>query len=205
MQRAVGHTDAPYPELEAELQGEIARIEPKVVEGTVTVEEANHLHFLEARTHGHTEKGGATSIAQSVATKHEYQLSLRSGSAPIPSRSCANSKTCWSEEQFNANNEANLHADNVVKPKSDQGPSIAVNVSLLPCGMHAHVHMEETDRTASVQPLIPTKHQESLSDQTNVSAQVCKNHSQHDHEMDLKLAEKSLQPKLKHESETASQ
>lgn len=76
MQRAVGQTNAPHPELEAELQREFAKIEPKVEQGTVTKEEADYLHSLEARAHGHTEKGGLTAHAQSVAAKRSRALSL---------------------------------------------------------------------------------------------------------------------------------
>ena len=76
MQKAIGQTNAPHPELEAELQEEFARIVPKVEQGTVTKEEADHLHSLEARAHGHTEKGGLTAVAQSVAAKRERALSL---------------------------------------------------------------------------------------------------------------------------------
>jgi hypothetical protein len=109
MQRAIGNTNAPYPELEAELQEEIAKIEPKVAEGTVTIEEANHLHSLEARAHGHTEKGRITSIAQSVAAKRERQLSS-SGSSPISNRSRANSKAFTPQEQSHRDKEPSLHA-----------------------------------------------------------------------------------------------
>ena len=76
MQRALGQTNAPHPELEGELQAEIAKIEPKIELGTVTKEEADHLHSLEARAHGHTEKGGVAAHAQSVAAKRERALSL---------------------------------------------------------------------------------------------------------------------------------
>ncbi|KAF2786585.1 hypothetical protein K505DRAFT_200847, partial [Melanomma pulvis-pyrius CBS 109.77] len=79
-QKAIGQTTAPHPELEEELQEEYAKIEPKVEQGTVTKEEANHLHSLEARAHGHTEKGGLTAIAQSVAAKRERQTSVSDAS-----------------------------------------------------------------------------------------------------------------------------
>ncbi|KAF2187035.1 hypothetical protein K469DRAFT_570863, partial [Zopfia rhizophila CBS 207.26] len=71
MQKAIGHTNGPHPELEAELQHEYAKIEPKVEQGTVTKAEADRLHSLEARAHGHTEKGGLTAHAQSVVAKRE--------------------------------------------------------------------------------------------------------------------------------------
>jgi hypothetical protein len=138
MQKAVGHTNAPHPELEAELQEEIARIEPKVVEGTVTVEEANRLHSLEARAHGHTEKGGTTSIAQSVAAKRERQLSLRGGSSPTSSRSRANSKTHWPQEQLHRNNDADLNIDTAIKPKSDQDIVTKADVSFCPYAVRAN-------------------------------------------------------------------
>lgn len=108
MQKAVGHTNAPHPELEAELREEIAKIQPKVIEGTVTIEQANHLHSLEARAHGHTEKGGITSIAQSVAAKRERQLSLSSGTSPTGNRSRANSKTFAIQEQSQHDQVASL-------------------------------------------------------------------------------------------------
>ncbi|KAF2196283.1 hypothetical protein GQ43DRAFT_265959 [Delitschia confertaspora ATCC 74209] len=60
---------APHPELEPVLQEEIKKIEPKIENHTVTVEEANHLHSLESRAHGYTEPGGVTAHAQSVAVK----------------------------------------------------------------------------------------------------------------------------------------
>ncbi|KAH9879224.1 hypothetical protein J1614_002663 [Plenodomus biglobosus] len=86
MQKAVGHTNAPHPEVEAELQQELAKIECKIEQGTVTKAEADHLHSLEARAHGHTEKGSITSIAQSVAAKRQRQLSLGAGISPAGSQ-----------------------------------------------------------------------------------------------------------------------
>lgn len=76
MQRAIGQIKAPHPELEAELRAEYAKIEPKVEQGTVTKAEADHLHSLEARAHGHTERGGLAAKSQSVAAKRERALSL---------------------------------------------------------------------------------------------------------------------------------
>ncbi|KAK7183497.1 hypothetical protein DPSP01_008497 [Paraphaeosphaeria sporulosa] len=76
MQQAIGAAHAPQPELEPELQKELARIKPKIEEGTVTKAEADNLHSLEARAHGHTEKGGLTAKAQSIAAKRERALSL---------------------------------------------------------------------------------------------------------------------------------
>ncbi|KAL5401025.1 hypothetical protein PMIN03_011876 [Paraphaeosphaeria minitans] len=75
MQRAIGGPHAIQPELEPELQKELARIKPKIEEGT-TKTEADYLHSLEARAHGHTEKGGLTAKAQSIAAKRERALSL---------------------------------------------------------------------------------------------------------------------------------
>lgn len=97
MQKAVGHMNAPHPEVEAELQEEIAKIEPKITQGTVTKAEADHLHSLEARAHGHTEKGGITAAAQSIVARRERQLSLSSASGSVTSltsgRSRANSRS----------------------------------------------------------------------------------------------------------------
>ncbi|KAI4647835.1 hypothetical protein J4E93_004246 [Alternaria ventricosa] len=103
LQNAVGHTNAPHPEVEAELQEEIAKIEPKIAQGTVTKAEADHLHSLEARAHGHTEKGGIAAVAQSVAARRERQLSLSSSTgsilSPVNGRSRANSRNYTSPQQ----------------------------------------------------------------------------------------------------------
>lgn len=77
MQRALGKVTAPCPELEPELQAEIAKIEPKIEQGTVSREEADHLHSLESRVHGHTVKGGITAMAQSVVAKREKDQRAR--------------------------------------------------------------------------------------------------------------------------------
>ncbi|RMZ66867.1 hypothetical protein GMOD_00002242 [Pyrenophora seminiperda CCB06] len=103
MQKAVGYMNAPHPEVEAELQEEIAQIEPKIVQGTVTKAEADHLHSLEARAHGYTEKGGIAAAAQSIAAKRERKLSLSSASGSVTSltsgRSRANSRNFTSPHQ----------------------------------------------------------------------------------------------------------
>lgn len=76
MQRAIVQNNAPHPELEAELQAKRAEVGMKIVEGTVTKSDADGLHSLEARAHGHTEKGGVTALAQSAVAKRERKMSL---------------------------------------------------------------------------------------------------------------------------------
>lgn len=147
MQKAVGHANAPHPELKVVLQEEIAKIEPKVAEGTVTIEEANHLHSLEARAHGHTEKGGIASIAQSVAAKRERALSLSSsgaGSSPISNRSRANSRPVFPQEQ-----------SPITKHKVSEGSAA-----------------EKSYLTAGSPSFVSQKRNASLSDQTNTSARA---------------------------------
>lgn len=97
MQKAIGHTNAPHPELEAELQQEYAKVVPKAERGVVTKAEADQLHSLEARAHGHTERGGLTAIAQSVAARRERRSSVSSGSGNARSR--ANSRTFTPHKQ----------------------------------------------------------------------------------------------------------
>jgi hypothetical protein len=204
MQRAVGHTNAPHPELETELQDEIAKIEPKVAKGTVTVEEANRLHSLEARAHGHTERGGITSIAQSVAAKRERQLSLSSGSSPPSNRSRANSKAFTPEEQSHRDKEANLQAvQEAIKPKIEQGTATEADANLLHSReTRAHDKTEKGALASSAQSLVSKKREESLSDKTNApSTDERKEQSQHDREVYLKIAEMSLESKLEKKSE----
>ncbi|KAF2855402.1 hypothetical protein T440DRAFT_153776 [Plenodomus tracheiphilus IPT5] len=93
MQKAVGHTNPPHPEVEIELQEELAKVERKIEQGTVTKAEADRLHSLEARAHGHTEKGGITATAQSVAAKRERQLSLGAASEAGAGRERTGSKS----------------------------------------------------------------------------------------------------------------
>jgi hypothetical protein len=198
MQRAVGNSNAPHPELEAQLQEEIAKIEPRVVEGTVTIEEANYLHSLEARAHGHTEKGGITSIAQSVAAKRERQLSLSSGSSSTGSRSRANSKTS-SQEQSHRDKEANLRqAEAVVKPKIEQGTVTDADAILMHSReTRAHGQAEKGGVAASAQSIATHKRQASLSDQTNIAQQ--------DHDVSTKLADMTLENKNKKDPENVTQ
>jgi hypothetical protein len=184
MQRVVGHSNAPHPELEAQLKEEIAKIEPKDVEGTVTIEEANHLHSLEARAHGHTEKGGITSVAQSVAAKRERQLSLSSGSGLIQSRARANSKTVSSQEQSYPNlREAEIAVQPEVLQRTvnDEDPSPLHSREAL-----AHDHTDKNDLSASAHSPTASKRQASLSDQTNVA--------QKDRDVNSKLAGMTLEP-----------
>lgn len=125
LQKAVGHTNAPHPEVEAELQEEIAKVEHKIAQGTVTKTEADRLHSLEARAHGHTEKGGIAAAAQSVVAKRERQLSLSSGSgsvsSPIYGRSRANSRNFTSPQQQFCQERLNEfhHADMAIRPKTE--------------------------------------------------------------------------------------
>lgn len=123
MQKAVGHTNAPHPELEGELQEEYKKIEAKVEQGTVTKEEANHLHSLEARAHGHTERGGLTATAQSVAAKRERTLSLSEGSVHQDNSPPEASPNAKAREQSHKDKEANLeHVVTVLRPKVENEP-----------------------------------------------------------------------------------
>ncbi|KAF2831629.1 hypothetical protein CC86DRAFT_342578 [Ophiobolus disseminans] len=210
MQKAVGHTNAPHPELELELQEEIAKIEPKVAEGTVTIEEANHLHSLEARAHGHTERGGITSIAQSVAARRERQLSLSGGSSPRGNRSRASSCALASQEQSYHDKEINLHkAEATIKPKVTDGTVTENDANLLHSReTRAHGKTEKSGLTASAQSFVSQKRQESLSDLTNTSPQGSmeeykhrKEHSQQDRDVASKLSQMSLESKAKDEPE----
>jgi hypothetical protein len=107
MQSALSHRNAPHPELEAELQQEYAQIQPKIERGTVSSAEAGHLHSLEIRTHGHTEKGSLAAIAQSVAAKSEHRLSSSndsgSGLVHITNRSShSQAERCPQNEEISA-------------------------------------------------------------------------------------------------------
>ncbi|KAL5121386.1 hypothetical protein ACEQ8H_000854 [Pleosporales sp. CAS-2024a] len=131
MQKAVGHTHAPHPELEAQLQQEMAKMEPKVAQGTVTIDEANHLHSLEARAHGHTEKGGITAIAQSVAAKRERQLSCSSGPGSPGNASRADSKTASPQDKAKHSKKVDVcEMEEAVAPKMDSGTAVAKDDAL---------------------------------------------------------------------------
>jgi|SRR5690242_16560589 len=118
MQKALGHTNAPHPELEAELQQEYAKIVPKVERGVVTKAEADHLHSLEARAYGHTEKGGLTATAQSVAARRECQTSVSGLSDGVRSRT--NSHTLTPQKDF--------HTDTGADPPKTKMPSAGLEI-----------------------------------------------------------------------------
>jgi hypothetical protein len=144
MQKAIGQTNAPHPELEAELQEEFARIVPKVEQGTVTREEADHLHSLEARAHGHTEKGGLTAAAQSVAAKRERALSLSD-----------NTNANRAEQQSAADKETNLKmAELTISPKVGNEPEAITkeDTALVQSREHrAHGHVKKGSIAAEAQ------------------------------------------------------
>ncbi|KAF3046430.1 hypothetical protein E8E12_008704 [Didymella heteroderae] len=134
MQKAIGHTNAPHPELEAELQQEYAKIVPKVERGVVTKAEADRLHSLEARAHGHTERGGLTAIAQSVAARRERQSSVSSVGSNTRSRE--DNRIFTPHKQSSYDTEANLPrvesdnwraqsvaaATNALRPREQRSP-----------------------------------------------------------------------------------
>jgi hypothetical protein len=201
MQKAVGLSNAPHPELEAELQEEIAKIKPKIDEGTVTIDEANHLHSLEARAHGHTEKSGFTSTAQSVAAKRERQLSFSSDSNLTSNRSCANSKTITPHGQSHHNKETNLcQVEAAIEHKIEQGTITEANANLLHSReTRVNGRTDKNGMATSAQSLAAHKRQASLSDQTNISPK-----SQDDHDVNAKLAGMTLEPKPKNEPENVA-
>lgn len=120
MQQVLGHTNrAPHPELEPELQSQFNKIKPKIEQGTVTREEADRLHSTESRAHGHTEKGGLTAQAQSIAARRERQASLSDASNSQPSAPRGLSP----QEQSHRDREANLRkVEFVLRPKIENDP-----------------------------------------------------------------------------------
>lgn len=149
MQKAVGQTNAPHPELEAELREEFARIVPKVEQGIVTKEEADHLHSLEARAHGHTEKGGLTAAAQSVAAKRDRALSLSDNTNANPA------------EQSAVDKEANLKmAELTIGPKVEKEPENITkeDAALVQSREHrAHSHVKKGSIAAEAQHFVDKK------------------------------------------------
>ncbi|KAJ4345290.1 uncharacterized protein N0V89_011420 [Didymosphaeria variabile] len=127
MQRAVGAAHAPNPELEDDLQKELARIGPKVEAGTVTKAEADRLHSLKARAHGHTEKGGLIAQAQSVAAKRERTQSLSDSTndGQIPTDSSNISKD-QSQSPATSDTSGKFAALSLVenKPKDSPAPKV---------------------------------------------------------------------------------
>lgn len=70
MERAIGHTKAPHPELEAELQQEYAKIVPKVERGVVTRTES------ENQDNGNTEGVGANDMSRPSLARRELLSSV---------------------------------------------------------------------------------------------------------------------------------
>ncbi|KAF2277512.1 uncharacterized protein EI97DRAFT_295516 [Westerdykella ornata] len=120
MRSALGIANAPHPELEPELHEEMAKIAPKVKQGTVTKAEADHLHSLEARAHGHTEKGGLTAAAQSIAAKRDRRQSISSGSND---QAASDIRGLDAQEQSHRDRQENLDkVEAVLRPKIENEP-----------------------------------------------------------------------------------
>ncbi|XP_014558407.1 hypothetical protein COCVIDRAFT_36160 [Bipolaris victoriae FI3] len=177
MQKALGHTNVPHPEVEGELQEEIAKIEPKIVQGTVTKAEADRLHSLESRAYGHTEKGGITAAAQSVVARRERQLSLSGGPKALqPSEKLAirpkiqddSKNTLSPQEQSHHDKEENFRqAELAIQPKiQDSTVTPAEANKLHSCEMRAHGHTEKGGLAATAQSVVSHR-QRTLSDISN--------------------------------------
>ncbi|XPS70743.1 hypothetical protein M3J09_002945 [Ascochyta lentis] len=190
MQKALGHTNAPHPELEAELQQEYAKIVPKVERGIVTKAEADHLHSLEARAHGHTERGGLTAIAQSVAARRERQVSVSSSSSNVRSR--ASSRTFTSQEQPH-------HDIEVDPPKAEAEKPRAQNSAGTQCeadDLHTREHRspEKETMSATAHSITSPRRLQSLSDSTNTTRASIEDVRKHS-SMNSKLAGLSVHGK----------
>ena len=159
MQKVIGYTNAPHPELEAELQQEYAKIVPKVERGIVTKAEADHLHSLEARAHDHTERGGLTAIAQSVTARRERQASISSVSGNINSR--ANSRTFTPQKQFHHDTGLDLLKGEAEISRAHSG-AVAVDVM--------HSREQRSPEKSGVMPSNASlRRYQSLSESTNTT------------------------------------
>ncbi|KZM22168.1 uncharacterized protein EKO05_0002081 [Ascochyta rabiei] len=165
MQKAIGHTNAPHPELEAELQQEYAKIVPKVERGIVTKAEADHLHSLEARAHGHTERGGLTAIAQSVAARHERRGSVSSSTGNVRSR--ASSRTFMPHEQPYYDTEVNPSKVEAEEPRTQNSAGTRFEADDL--GLGKLCSSREGAIAAAAQSITSTRRLQSLSDSTNTT------------------------------------
>ncbi|KAJ4362817.1 hypothetical protein N0V95_001191 [Ascochyta clinopodiicola] len=165
MQKAIGHINAPHPELEAELQQEYAKIVPKVERGIVTKAEADHLHSLEARAHGHTERGGLTAMAQSVAARHERRASISSSTGNVRSRT--SSRTFTPHEQPFYDTEVNLFNAEVKKPRAQS--SAGTQLEADDSSLRKLYSPREGAVTTAAQPISSSRRVQSLSDSTNTT------------------------------------
>ncbi|OAL55669.1 hypothetical protein IQ07DRAFT_557306 [Pyrenochaeta sp. DS3sAY3a] len=184
MQKAMGFNNAPRPELEAELQEEIAKIEPKIAQGTVTKREADHLHSLESRVHGRTEKGGITALAQSIVAKRERQLTQKandSGNA-TGGRPRANSKslTSTSYKKYSNDQSACLpEAEVSIKSNIDRSTPAVADVDAQPGDTRAPEIAEKAGPATTPRSLAYRTRNESLSDRSNVSPRVSDAENEH--------------------------
>ncbi|USP77194.1 uncharacterized protein yc1106_04468 [Curvularia clavata] len=215
MQKVVGHTNATHPEVEAELQEEIAEIQPKIARGTVSKTEANHLHSLEARAHGHPEKGGITVAAQSVVAKRERKLSLSGDSQatlnPSSGRSHSNIQSFMSPEQQSQYDRQNnlLGAKDVVVPKIEDGTVTKVEADYLH-SLESRAHgstikggVAATAQSTAVRRGSNASHQRSRAgSKRSLSPQE---QSHHDKEENLRQAEIAIQSKVEDGTVTAAE
>lgn len=192
MQKAIGHTNAPHPELEAELQQEYAKIVLRVERGTVTKAEADRLHSLEARAHGHTERGGLTAIAQSVAARCDRRSSICSTSGIVRSR--ANSRTFTPFQNMNTK-----------LPEAETEVSGAQNCAVPQHGVDT-LHSQEQrspehgGAPVAMPPVPTTRRYQSLSESTNTTGASIEDSHKHS-SMNSRLAGLSVYDEERDNSE----
>lgn len=207
MQKAMGHTNAPQQDPEAEFQEEIAKIEPKIAQGTVTKAEADHLHSLEARAHGHTEKGGITAAAQSVVAKRERKLSLSSGSGTVSSQK----RSSMSPQQKSRHDrEENLRkAEDDFKTKVEEGDVNKAEADHLhSLEDRAHGHTKKGGMAASAQSVSARRNSNSGHRRPRTSSHGAlspQEQSHHDKEENLHRAEVAIRPKIEDGTVTADE
>jgi hypothetical protein len=215
MQKILGPINVPNPEVEAELQKEITKIEPKIAQGTVTKAEADRLHSLESRAHGHTEKGGITAAAQSVVAKRERQLSLSDSSGAFGSSNSEQSRPndgsfTSHEQQSQHDREENLlQAKDSVKAKIEEGTvTKAEAAKLQSLESRAHGGAMKGGIAATAQSTA-AKHDVNASDATpptngkNTLSPQEQSHS--DKEENIHQAEVAIKPKIEEGTVTAAE
>lgn len=215
MQKVIGHTNAPHPEVEAELQEEIAKVEPKIAQGTVTKAEADHLHSLEVRAHGHTEKGGITATAQSIVAKRERQLSLSGDSKavlhPNSEQSHSKNKVTMSPEQQSQHDRENnlLRAKDDVKDKIEDGTVTQADADhLRSLESRAHETTMKGDVTAIAQSTAARRDSNASDPRPRANSKSTlspEEQSHHNKEENLRQAEVAIRPKIEDGTVTAAE
>jgi hypothetical protein len=153
-------------------------VRPKVEGGTTAKPETNHLHSLEVRTNGGTEKSGASVRRVSNASSESPRANSKSA------HSCSQQYLLYEQEYLR-----NVETAIKLQTENDTAPQFDANTLR---EMRAHDHTENDGLSATAQPFMCHRRQEPLSD-VSISSTTEHHRQQSQHDKDLNKVDEELE------------